>query len=350
MKDSLQFWQDVTSYIEKEFGQGDPPSQWKQGQIEEFLIHLEEEIITKCKKEPSLARILKLPTKDGRVNYSTLSVPSYDTFLRIFKNNESQGNNFTKNLFAIYLGYKSFNDFFNKRYPSRKNTQPNSLKTEMKFIKDEAFSYGSSWLLRFVIICSIILNLIGIYKSGLTLTYFGYLFWIPILLIGVLYQKLFNLILQKSPTNSELLPLVWWSFVVIQLIFNFFFTGCINVIEIVVFSMIGIIGQLSFITELIILSNNQLNTNYKKSFFSDFYSFDLNIATLTFIIGIFGGLLILGAVWIIPEESFFYHTKTVLDYRWICSIDIVVGIFLISSSFIKLLFNPILVLRNNHHH
>ncbi len=106
------FWWEIAKRIEKEYKDG-KPSTWRKKQIKLFIAELNDKVLFYCKQNARATKNCGIK-KDGR----EVSVPlSYDTFRRIFVTKESLGNKTTKNVFAAYCGYPSFEDFVRDQYP-----------------------------------------------------------------------------------------------------------------------------------------------------------------------------------------------------------------------------------------
>ena len=106
------FWEDISIKIEKEYGKGHP-SKWKKGQIDIFIAHLLEKVVLFCSVKPKAYNNCKIHKNHHE---ETLISLSYYTFRRIFVTKESGGKLYTKNIFAAYFGYESFEDYMNGNY------------------------------------------------------------------------------------------------------------------------------------------------------------------------------------------------------------------------------------------
>ena len=111
MKRVEKFWEQIAFDIEKEYKNGHP-STWEKEDIEIFRMRFGERLQLKCKQRPHFIEFLKLPI--NAKGKPELNIPSYDTFRRIFITKESNGKNYTRHLFAIYLDFQSFQDYIDK--------------------------------------------------------------------------------------------------------------------------------------------------------------------------------------------------------------------------------------------
>lgn len=112
MHTPLNFWaaiaQDISQFLNHRH-----PSHWKKADIEAFLIIFMDKIREICKQDDQKA-CLVLNVKQindlQRRQIESLDL-SYDTFRNIFHIQRSSGRPSTKHMFAIYLGYDSFQDY-----------------------------------------------------------------------------------------------------------------------------------------------------------------------------------------------------------------------------------------------
>ena len=108
------FWEHIALDIEQSYQNGHPAN-WKKAKIETFLFHLEERLSRICKASATKAELLGLrKNQNNSYQYDELKIPSYSTFLRIFKEKTSNGKVSTRHKFAIYLGYECFEDYVNQ--------------------------------------------------------------------------------------------------------------------------------------------------------------------------------------------------------------------------------------------
>lgn len=105
MKKMEPFWQEVAKVIEQKFGQGDVP-QWRRSVVEEFLRHFERTL------KPLIHENSHIAEACGGSAWKPIDST---TFEKIFKHHISSGSKTTRNAFAIYMGYLSFEDYTIKR-------------------------------------------------------------------------------------------------------------------------------------------------------------------------------------------------------------------------------------------
>ncbi len=109
MSTKTQFWIDVAEHIFKDTG-GEPPEKWTKSEIDPFLTYFHQQLQERCAENPALIEVCgwQQPKNGAIPNGSTIS---YDSFRRIFITGESKGNRTTRNMFAIYMGYQSYDDY-----------------------------------------------------------------------------------------------------------------------------------------------------------------------------------------------------------------------------------------------
>ncbi len=113
MMKTPNYWQRIANELETDYGQGHP-SQWRQETIEVFLSEMEEDVLSKIRRDVEKARLCGVPFIKGRYAVEQWKSVNPVTFRRIFQYNNSSGNKSTKHQFAIFLGYKSFEDYVAK--------------------------------------------------------------------------------------------------------------------------------------------------------------------------------------------------------------------------------------------
>ena len=108
MSQTEKFWHEIALLLEQDSLNG-PPGDWNRFKIESFLIRFKEKLSLICRQDPSKAKLCRVSaTRNGDIQEPGLS---YHSFRRIFITRESQGNRTTRELFAIYLGFDSYEDF-----------------------------------------------------------------------------------------------------------------------------------------------------------------------------------------------------------------------------------------------
>lgn len=108
MSQTEKFWHEIALLLEQDSLNG-PPGDWNRFKIESFLIRFKEKLSLICRQDPSKAKLCRVSaTRNCDIQEPGLS---YHSFRRIFITRESQGNRTTRELFAIYLGFDSYEDF-----------------------------------------------------------------------------------------------------------------------------------------------------------------------------------------------------------------------------------------------
>lgn len=110
MSTKTKFWNDTAQYIANNTN-GIPPKNWTKSEIDPFLHHFYQQLKQRCTENTSLIEACSWQQpKDGQAPSG--STISYDSFRRIFITKKSMGNRTTRNMFAIYMGYTSYDDYF----------------------------------------------------------------------------------------------------------------------------------------------------------------------------------------------------------------------------------------------
>jgi len=108
-----QFWELIANDLTTKSGLG-PPADWSKSIIELFIFEFLEALEESCKGNVKKAMLCNVPRIKNKFLYDQLRF-SYDSFRRIFITKESKGNKTSKNMFAIYLGYNSYLDYWSSR-------------------------------------------------------------------------------------------------------------------------------------------------------------------------------------------------------------------------------------------
>ena len=361
MNQLQQFWQHVASDIQTTYQKGHP-SNWKQGKINRFLIHFEDRLKERCQENDKLIQGLDLFVKDGEIQFNRLKVPSYDTFRRIFKTKESRGSFYYRNQFSIYLGYNSFDDYalakgLNELLEGTTDNQQDieegeKAQVEQNFEADKvlfiknALLTNFKWMLLWLTGSVLIHNTFGIIKDETDQLFWYYIFWLPPLLIGLtLYHSGVQLI-KKGKDELKLVSIIWWLGVICQIIVNQYIPAYWHVIDPTSIFMIGTVGQISLAGQLVFIARDvDAFTNLKHQFVR-LFTFNVNMAMLAYILGIFVGLLLTALIWIVPS-AYFEYEDTPLKFRLQRTFETITGIILISIGYWKLIFKPILFLNVN---
>ena len=122
-----KFWELIAEHLASKTGLGQP-SGWKKSMIENFVFDFLDDLETICAQSEKKAIQCNVPRIKNEFAYNQLTF-SYDSFRRIFITRESKGSKTTKNMFAIYLGYDSYIDFWIKAH-ERKESKITTLNNE----------------------------------------------------------------------------------------------------------------------------------------------------------------------------------------------------------------------------
>lgn len=109
------FWLWVQEDIQKQYA--DDLATWQESSIEEFLRHFENAVRDSIKDDEELARNCGIEEGANPKHWRSV-VPG--TFRRLFLSKESSGQPHTRNSFAIYLGYRSAEDYLRNRNKATK--------------------------------------------------------------------------------------------------------------------------------------------------------------------------------------------------------------------------------------
>lgn len=140
MRSLEKYWDSVSKDLEAFYGKGHP-SKWKKIQISLFLEDLFFKIIEICKSDNNKARKIGIPFVKGKFHFEGFYPLSYDTFRRIFITQESNGRPSLREIFSIYLGYESFQDYILKKDIKKDGSKPiiNTESTTLKIPKEFIF-------------------------------------------------------------------------------------------------------------------------------------------------------------------------------------------------------------------
>jgi len=147
-----QYWNLIAHKISMETNIGSPED-WNKSMIENFIFNLIERLKIECQHNEFKAKLCRVPKIKGAYAFDQLKF-SYDSFRRIFITKESKGNKTTKHMFAIYLGYNSYIEFWNREA----DTENEGLSTKAALISyysdgtlsKEFIDYIDSYLLSMI--------------------------------------------------------------------------------------------------------------------------------------------------------------------------------------------------------
>ena len=154
------FWISIATRIEKEFGQGHPTT-WGRSKGGLFLKAFKLRLAEFCNQDITKAEKCGLTGIESPFDHSQIQC-SYHTLWRVLIKDGKNGNATTRNMFAIYFGYDSFEDYVIKNNlldeKGSANKNEVSFKTVGEDLKDEKSKRNRKlifWIL-FLIGCSVI--------------------------------------------------------------------------------------------------------------------------------------------------------------------------------------------------
>ncbi len=121
MKKELEkyFWAEIAKELQHKYATPMHPKDWTHNVIKLFLQDQEAYLLTAFEKDTTKAEACGVPYIKGRYATEQWKTIVPTTFIRIF-NGESGGNLSSKNQFAIYFGYDSFEDYVNQKTEKHK--------------------------------------------------------------------------------------------------------------------------------------------------------------------------------------------------------------------------------------
>ena len=111
MNQAEKFWREIALLLFEE-SLNSQPKDWSRSKIESFLMRFQEKLNQICQQDPLKAKRCGLSSTRGGIQEPTLS---YYSFRRVFITKESKGNRSTREMFAIYFGYDSYEDFLTQK-------------------------------------------------------------------------------------------------------------------------------------------------------------------------------------------------------------------------------------------
>ena len=106
-----KYWEKIAQEIEAKFDWGKIPT-WEESTIDEFLVNLKDTIIDTLRNDSELAKNCGVDPKSSLIDWNPMTST---TFRRIFNYKESLGQKTTRNIFAVYLGYRTAEEYLNKK-------------------------------------------------------------------------------------------------------------------------------------------------------------------------------------------------------------------------------------------
>ena len=108
------FWEEVAGFIQKHFRETHPSTRPRKT-IREFLNHLEKTILERTKDNEQLAEICRVTvSKDGFPKWNPIGI---STMEKLFRYKSTKGDPYTCNIFAVYIGYLSYENYITIKYP-----------------------------------------------------------------------------------------------------------------------------------------------------------------------------------------------------------------------------------------
>lgn len=104
MRANKQFWQELENEIEKKFGNGNPAT-WSGRRNEEFIDHLEKDVIPKLIEDEKKAHACRVKNRP-----ESWESPRASSLKRIFRDKRASESNLSA--LSVYMGYRSIDNFF----------------------------------------------------------------------------------------------------------------------------------------------------------------------------------------------------------------------------------------------
>jgi len=123
------FWDYIATRISALNG-NEPPSEWRDSKIKDFLDQMDTKLVDLFRKDSRLAEKCGLSYPKNNYDYTQFRCMVPSTFRRLFRydtSKKSSGNVTTKNKFAIFLGYQSFEDLIRKEKLSQATASQNAV-------------------------------------------------------------------------------------------------------------------------------------------------------------------------------------------------------------------------------
>ena len=170
MPQKTQYWENIALLIEYELQMGNPEN-WGQGQINTFLVLLEETVQRSCQNDPDKALRCGVPYIKGEYLTKHWRTIDSSTFRRIFKYGTSIGKTQTKQQFAIFLGFDSYEHFLierglgqEKKVPKSSNERISVKSDHINEFKATVLNRNFRWLILWLLSGTLMHNVFGIIK------------------------------------------------------------------------------------------------------------------------------------------------------------------------------------------
>ncbi len=132
-----KFWIEIGALITTKFGNGHPKD-WDKFKIDVFLRGFQKKLESVCQEDSQKAALCGASrSANGKMQSPGLS---YHSFRRIFITKESMGNRTTREMFAIYFGFDSVDDFLTRK---RIDGDPDPEQTEFQKMSSDTVVKGN---------------------------------------------------------------------------------------------------------------------------------------------------------------------------------------------------------------
>jgi len=139
-----KYWKYISEQLEKTYESGSPNA-WSQKVIQSFLLELDDKLIDIFLEDKNKARRVDFRFTDKKEALSGWQSMDTSTFSRIFKYGKTKNTkDRTNDLFAIYLGYDSFEDLINKN-GIKADSLPQSKEIKQETLSNNNFNW--KWIL-----------------------------------------------------------------------------------------------------------------------------------------------------------------------------------------------------------
>ncbi len=194
---SKNYWDYIANELEKGYGERHKvghPKTWEQSTILSFLSDLEAKVKETCQKDKKIARLFDIQLSENNSAIKNWSAIDASVFRKIFinkitKNPQSK----TKNQFAIYLGFNSWEDLVNSMNIEGCSVRPNQKIEDVQISK-----LKENHILKEVEVIKVAKNKVQSRNKTKQLLYAGIL---SVLLIGVILGIHFMWDKINSPIN-----------------------------------------------------------------------------------------------------------------------------------------------------
>jgi len=194
------------------------------------------------------------------------------------------------------------------------------------------------WLVTSVLIH----NVHGINKGKLYFLPWLDIFWIPPILIGLFAYVIGVFVLWKTQYDKKAISIIWLLTILVQIYLNQFIPGWYHMIETASLLVIGIVGQISLSTDLMLVIFDKNLAFHEKYRFARLFPFNPNAVILIYFIGLFFGFLMLAIMWITPNNNIASYSDNLEQFKLLCTFEILTAFVLISIGYRRLILKPVL--------